>query len=183
MDQSCQGQCSTSSPPPAETALHSTHDNANNNLLPFQIEAGLTNLSSWSYMTSQVKCSPTRRAASPLHQIVGMRTLSSSTSTIPTSSLPSPLRTIPKKNSSKPTRSHTSIYPVGASNRNYKKWTTKHQKMSKTSLNSNVLPSSTRCRTSIEPTPPNKPSTPGRTTLPPGLQAYPKPFPSPIGVA
>ncbi len=38
MDQSCQGQCSTSSPPPAETALHSTHDNANNDLLPFQIE-------------------------------------------------------------------------------------------------------------------------------------------------
>jgi hypothetical protein len=40
MDQSHQGQCSTSSPPPAETALPPTHDNADDNILPFQIEAG-----------------------------------------------------------------------------------------------------------------------------------------------
>jgi hypothetical protein len=31
-------------PPPAETALPPTQDNANNNILPFQIEAGLTHL-------------------------------------------------------------------------------------------------------------------------------------------
>jgi hypothetical protein len=44
MDQSCQGQHSTSSPPPAETALPPTHDDANNDILPFQIKAGLTHL-------------------------------------------------------------------------------------------------------------------------------------------
>jgi hypothetical protein len=78
-----------------------------------------------------------------------------------------PIRTVPKKNSSKPTRSHTSIYPVGASNRNYTKWTTKHQKMSKNTLNPNALLSSTHRHTSIEPTLPNTPSAHGRTTSPP----------------
>ncbi len=33
-----------SSPSPAETALPPTHDNANNDILPFQIKAVLTNL-------------------------------------------------------------------------------------------------------------------------------------------
>jgi hypothetical protein len=42
MDQSRQGQRSTSSPPPTETALPPTHDDANDDILPFQIEAGLT---------------------------------------------------------------------------------------------------------------------------------------------
>jgi hypothetical protein len=44
MDQSRQGQRSMSSPPPAETALLPTHNNADDNILPFQIKAGLKNL-------------------------------------------------------------------------------------------------------------------------------------------
>jgi hypothetical protein len=44
MDQSRQGQCSTSSPPLAETALPPTHNDANDDILPFQIEARLTHL-------------------------------------------------------------------------------------------------------------------------------------------
>jgi hypothetical protein len=44
MDQSRQGQRSTSSSPPAETTLPPTHDNAAADILPFQIKAGLTHL-------------------------------------------------------------------------------------------------------------------------------------------
>jgi hypothetical protein len=102
---------------------------------------------------------------------------------MPTSLRQSQSRTEQNKNSSMPTKSPTSTCQVADSNLAFTRWTTKPQRMSKTSSNPNKLHSSTLLWTSIAPTPPNKLFALGRITSPQVLPAYQNLSPSPTGVA
>jgi hypothetical protein len=75
---------------------------------------------------------------------------------MPTSSRQSQSRTKQNKNSSMPTNSPTSTCQVADSNLAFTRWTTKPQRMLKTSSNPNTLLSNTLLWTPIAPTPPNK---------------------------
>ncbi len=94
------------------------------------------------------------------------RTLSFSTSTMPTSLHQSQSRTTHNKNFSKPTKSPTSTCQVADSNLACIGWTTKPQRMPKTSSNPYKLLSNTMLWISIAPTPPNEPFALGRITSP-----------------
>ncbi len=95
--------------------------------------------------------------------------------------LQSQSRTKQNKNTFVPTKSPTSTCQVADSNLAFIRWTTKPQRMSKSSSNPNKLHSNTLLRTSIAPTPPNKLFVFGRITSPQVLPAYQNL--SPTGVA
>ncbi len=102
---------------------------------------------------------------------------------MPTSSHQSQSRTAQNKNSSVPTKSPTSTCQVTDSNLAFTRWTTKSQRMSKTSSNPKKLLSNTLLWTSIAPTPLNKQFTLGRITSLQVSPAYQNLSPLPTGVA
>ncbi len=91
---------------------------------------------------------------------------------MPTSLHQSQSRSEQNKNSSMPTKSPTSTCQVTGLNLAFTRWTTKPQRMSKTSSNPNKLHSNTLFQTSIAPTPPNELFTLGRITSLQVLPAY-----------
>jgi hypothetical protein len=140
MDQTCQGQRSTShsiNRNPSPTISIDTHDN-DDDILPVHIPERSTNLVFMAIhdITGAVFTDQTGRF--PSHPTEATLTLSFSTFTMPTLLLLFPSRIAPRKSSYAPIRSSISICPAGASNHNYTKWTMKPPRMSRSSSTLNT---------------------------------------------